>query len=91
MTFLRLLKRLLRPEPPSAAAAKNRLQLVLARERSDLTAVDLGEMKKDLVEVISRYFEIDEESLSIEILDKEGQRALSVSTALETPAVPRAT
>ncbi len=69
----------------SARIAKNRLQLVLTRERTGLSENDLNKLKGDLYRVISRYFTIDRTNLEIEILyNKNGQSALKVNT----PVVP---
>ena len=69
----------------SARIAKNRLQLVLTRERTGLSENDLNKLKGDLYRVISRYVTIDRTNLEIEILyNKNGQSALKVNT----PVVP---
>jgi cell division topological specificity factor len=57
---------------PSAGNAKERLQLVLIHDRTDLTAGALDSLKDELIEVISRYVDIDPSSVSINIA-KEGR------------------
>ena len=69
----------------SAKKAKSRLQLVLARERIGLTEEQLNVLKNDLYRVISKYFEIDQKALEIEILHEDDQRALLVNTPVNTP------
>lgn len=69
----------------SAQTAKSRLQLVLARERVGLPESELTELKKELYQVISKYFEIDQTALEIEILNKDGQSALMVNTPVNAP------
>ena len=49
----------------SAASAKERLQLVLIHDRTDLTPAELDALKDDLLEVISRHVEIDPEAVRI--------------------------
>ena len=51
----------------SGEAARNRLQLVLVHDRSGLSSDNLDLMKNDLVEVISKYLTIDQESLEVEV------------------------
>ena len=51
----------------SGEAARNRLQLVLVHDRSGLSTENLNLMKNDLVEVISKYLSIDQESLEVEV------------------------
>ncbi|MBF0238377.1 MAG: cell division topological specificity factor MinE [SAR324 cluster bacterium] len=87
--MLSSLGKLFRPKQHSAGTAKNRLQLVLAKERIGLSETQLDAMKKDLCDVISKYFEIDGDSLEIEILRKDGQPALSVNTPLGTQLRPK--
>lgn len=49
----------------SASLAKERLKLVLIHDRTDLTPTALGALKDDLIEVISRYVEIDPKAVRI--------------------------
>ena len=51
----------------SGEAARNRLQLVLVHDRSGLSSDNLDLMKNDLVQVISKYLTIDQESLEGEV------------------------
>lgn len=45
--------------------AKNRLKLVLMHDRSHLSPGQMEQMRDELVEVISRYVEIDKEALDL--------------------------
>ena len=56
----------------SAGSAKERLKLVLIHDRTDLTPGELRSLKDELIDVISRYVEIDPSSVSIEFA-KEGR------------------
>jgi cell division topological specificity factor len=49
----------------SADSAKERLQLVLIHDRTDLTPAELDSLKDDLIATISRHVEIDEASMQI--------------------------
>jgi cell division topological specificity factor len=49
----------------SAESAKERLQLVLIHDRTDLTPVELDSLKDDLIATISRHIEIEPESVQI--------------------------
>ena len=49
----------------SADSAKERLQLVLIHDRTDLTPAELDSLKDDLIAAISRHVEIDETSMQI--------------------------
>ncbi len=49
----------------SADNAKERLQLVLIHDRTDLTPAELDSLKDDLIATISRHVEIDAQSMRI--------------------------
>jgi cell division topological specificity factor len=44
----------------SASTAKERLQLVLIHDRTDLTAAELSSLQEEILQVISRHVAIDE-------------------------------
>jgi cell division topological specificity factor len=66
------LERLFKREPNSASQAKERLKLVLIHDRVDITPAALAALKDELIEVISRYIEIDPDAVRIDI-DHEGR------------------
>jgi len=49
----------------SANSAKERLQLVLIHDRTDLTQVELEALKDDIIGVISRHVDIDPSAVQI--------------------------
>lgn len=72
MTLRDFINRLLGRQPASATMAKQRLQLVLAHDRSDLNPELLEQMRREILEVVSRYVEIDVEGgdVSLETEDR---------------------
>lgn len=56
----------------SAISAKERLQLVLVHDRTDLTPGQLESLKDDLLKAISKYIEIDPDAVRID-LEKDGR------------------
>ena len=56
----------------SAKSAKERLQLVLVHDRTDLTPVQLEALKDDLLKAISRYIDIDPDAVQIG-LERDGR------------------
>jgi cell division topological specificity factor len=56
----------------SASSAKERLQLVLVHDRTDLTPGQLESLKDDLLKAISQYIEIDPDAVRID-LEKDGR------------------
>jgi len=72
MTLRDFVNKLLGRQPASATTAKERLQLVLAHDRSDLNPELLEQMRREILEVVSRYVEIDleEGDVSLETEDR---------------------
>ena len=56
-------------EKKSKNVAKDRLKLVLIHDRAMLSSGMLEQMKDDIITVISKYVEIDKESLNIDIAE----------------------
>lgn len=72
MTLRDIINKLLGRQPASARTARERLQLVLAHDRSDLSAELLDQMRKEILEVVAKYVEIDldEGAVSLETEDR---------------------
>lgn len=72
MTLFDFIQRLLGRQKPSGTRAKERLQLVLAHDRSDLNPELLDQMRREILEVVQRYVEIDleEGDVSLETEDR---------------------
>ena len=72
MTLRDIINKLLRRQPASASTARERLQLVLAHARSDLSTELLDQMRKEILEVVAKYVEIDvdEGAVSLETEDR---------------------
>jgi len=72
MTLRDIINKLLRRQPSSASTARERLQLVLAHDRSDLSTDILDQMRKEILEVVAKYVEIDmdEGAVSLETEDR---------------------
>ena len=56
----------------SASSAKERLQLVLVHDRTDLTPAQLESLKNDLLKAISNYIDIDPDAVHID-LQRDGR------------------
>ena len=72
MTLRDLVDKLLGRQPSSASTARERLQLVLAHDRSDLSPELLDQMRREIFEVVAKYVDIDleEGDVSLETEDR---------------------
>ena len=64
-----------RPEA-SKDTAKNRLRLVLMHDRAAIPAAVLEQMRTELLTVLSKYVEIDQQALEVNLERSEGTVAL---------------
>lgn len=76
MTLRDVINRLLGRQPSSAVTARERLQLVLAHDRSDLNPELLEQMRMEILEVVSRYVEIDLEEGDVTLETEDRVTAL---------------
>ena len=56
----------------SADSAKERLQLVLIHDRTDMTPAELDSLRDDLIATVSRHVSIDAENVQIDV-EHEGR------------------
>jgi cell division topological specificity factor len=76
MALLDFIQKLLGLQKPSAEMAKERLQLVLAHDRSDLNPELLEQMRREILEVVQRYVEIDLEEGDVSLATEDRVTAL---------------
>jgi cell division topological specificity factor len=81
MKFNDLLKKLMN-KTDSKNIAKKRLKFALLTDKLEVKRDTLGNLQQDLVEVISRYFEIDTESIKIDIKRSDDSSALVFNTPI---------
>lgn len=72
----------------SAQSAKERLQLVLIHDRTDLTPGALEALKEELLAVIARHIEIDPSAVRVE-LESEGREQRLIADIPLRPAARR--
>ncbi|NSW51100.1 MAG: cell division topological specificity factor MinE [Anaerolineae bacterium] len=61
-----------RKKSTSAGSAKDRLQLVLIQDRTNLSALDLDQLKNEILEVLARYVDIDRRAVNIS-MEQDGR------------------
>jgi cell division topological specificity factor len=71
-------------KPSSSQAAKERLQLVLVHDRSNLTPEQVQAMKDEILEVIARYVEFDRDKVNINLTNENRESLLHA----EIPILP---
>ncbi|MDD2389876.1 MAG: cell division topological specificity factor MinE [Desulfobacterales bacterium] len=66
----------------SKDVAKKRLQFALVYDKLEVTDDIMRELQREIVEVISRYFEIDKETIKLDIQRSDDLSALVVNTPI---------
>jgi len=74
--ILELIERLFGRGTSSGVDAKRRLKLVIANDRSGLSQEMLEMMRRDILEVVSRYVEIDSEEMELSLESDQRMTAL---------------
>lgn len=71
-------------KPKSADLARERLTVVIARQRADEGASPdfLPALQKDLIDVISKYVRINPEDISVQLEKQDNYEALKVNIVL---------
>ncbi|GHD99306.1 cell division topological specificity factor [Defluviimonas sp. 20V17] len=69
--------------PSSAQTAKDRLQILLAHERSGATPDYLPQLQREILEVIRRHVKIDDDAIDIRM--DQGKELSSLEINIELP------
>ena len=80
----------LKPKKNTASVAKNRLQIIIAQERSSAGAPDyLPLMRREILEVIHKYVNVDADEVKVDLVKNGDQDVLDISVSLpERGATP---
>ena len=72
-----------RRTPATANVAKERLRIIVAQERSTRDGPDyLPLLRREILEVIRKYVNVDPEAIQINLEREDGQEVLELSVAL---------
>ena len=63
-------------EKPSSQVAKRRMQVVLMHDRMDIAPDLMESLKNDILAVLSRYMEIDQQSIRVDLEQGKDYTAL---------------
>ena len=83
--ILKFLKKMIKKEEKSSTSkdtAKERLHLVLLQDRANVSADFLDMMKQEIIEVIKKYIEIDENAIDVRLTNKENSDGTNGAPAL---------
>lgn len=73
----------LKPKKNTAQTAKNRLQIIIAQERSSSGAPDyLPLMRREILEVIRKYVNVDVDAVKVDVVKDGEHDVLDISVAL---------
>ena len=74
----------------SADQAKERLKLVLIHDRTDLSPGQVEKLKNELLQVISKYIDIDPTDVNIKMMQEGREQRLVADIPLKTAQRRRA-
>ena len=63
----------------SKDVAKDRLKLVLIHDRASLSPTMMENLRKDLVQVISKYLDFDENAVDVQMAEQDNMTMLEVN------------
>jgi len=69
-TIKKLIKKEQQHEPHSKDTAKERLHLVLMQDRANVSADFLELMKQEIIDVIKKYIEVEEDAIDVRLTNK---------------------
>ena len=69
-------------EASSKDTAKERLHLVLMQDRANVSADFLDMMRKEIIEVIKKYIDVDERAIDVRLTNKENEDGTNGAPAL---------
>lgn len=80
----------LKTKKTTAETAKNRLQIIIAQERSSAGAPDyLPLMRREILEVIRKYVNVDADAVKVDVVKDGEHDVLDISVSLpERGAAP---
>ena len=75
----KILKDYFRTRPRSADIAAERLKIILAHERRGVNAPLIEEMKEEIMQVVSKFVDVDTEHIEIRLMEDADMEMLEVT------------
>ena len=82
INFFKNMKKTEKEQVKSKDAAKERLHLVLMQDRANVSADFLDLMKQEIIEVIKKYIDVDENAIDVRLTNKSKSDATTGAPAL---------
>ena len=73
------LKRLFQRRPKSADVAAERLKIILAHERRGVSAPLMEQMKEEIIQVVSKFVDVDSRHIEVRLTDNSDIEMLEVT------------
>jgi cell division topological specificity factor len=68
-----------RPRPKSADIAAERLRIILAHERRGVNAPLIEQMKEEIIQVVSKFIEVDNRNIEVRLTEDSELEILEVT------------
>jgi len=68
-----------RPRPKSADIAAERLRIILAHERRGVNAPLIEQMKEEIIQVVSKFIEVDDHNIDVRLTEDSELEVLEVT------------
>lgn len=73
------IRQIFRRRPRSADIAAERLKIILAHERIGVSAPLIEQMKEEIIRVITKFVDVDTQSIEVRLTDEENIEMLEVT------------
>lgn len=83
MTMIEFFKQIFQRQPKSASVAAERLRIILAHERRGVSAPLMEQMKEEIIQVISKFVDVDAQHIEVKFSDNADIELLEVTVPFQ--------
>ncbi len=83
LDFVNMIKQFFRSHPKSADIAAERLKIILAHERRGVNAPLMEQMKEEIIQVVSKFVEVDPQHIEVRLTDEAEIEMLEVTVPFQ--------